>query len=342
MTAALPGTGGTLRESPEDFEVEEIPAYVPCGTGEHLFVWIEKRGVSAEQLLEHVAWTLGVGREEVGCAGLKDRHAVTRQFLSVPRSAEIRLAELDTESIRVLDAQAHTNKLRTGHLRGNRFRIVVRNVVADAMSRAAPIVGRLKREGLANYFGPQRFGRDASTAQLGMQLLRGEVDRVPGPPARLRFLRKLALSAGQAVLFNRYLARRLSDSLLRTALDGDVMFKQSGGIFYVTDVAAEQARFDARETVHAGPIFGKKTFAARGEAARREEAILAEAGIHLERLAAFGALLAGTRRENLVYLDDLAVEATSEGLGIRFSLPAGSYATVLLRELMKSDEPALT
>ena len=337
MTADLPGVGGSVRACPEDFEVEEIPAYLPCGKGEHLFLWIEKRGVSAEQLLDHLADTLGVARDEIGCAGLKDRHAVSRQFVSVPRVAEMQLSEVNTADIRVLDAQPHTNKLRTGQLRGNRFRIVVRKAAADALERAPAIVARLERDGLPNYFGPQRFGRDGSTAQIGRQLLLGEIDRPPGPPGRQRFLRKLALSAAQALLFNRYLGRRLTDGLLRTVLDGDVMLKQTGGIFYVSDVAAEQARFDGRETVHAGPIFGKKMFAARGEALRREEAILDEAGIGRERFGAFGKLLAGTRRANLVYVDDLDLQQVDDGLELRFSLPAGSYATVLMSELMKSE-----
>ncbi len=364
FTAELPGIGGTLKAIPEDFEVEEVPAYEPSGAGEHLFLWIKKRGVAAEDLTRHVARSLGISQGDVGVAGMKDRHAVTRQFVSVPRAAEARVTAINTSDIQVLDARPHGQKLRTGHLRGNRFRILVRDLPADAVTRIEPVKELLLRYGLPNFFGAQRFGRDQETAVLGMQLLCGGRPPMPGHWSRKRFLRKLALSAAQSVLFNRYLARRLHDGLLGTVLDGDVMFKvrkgdrsnlperpegcfaqigpvpfsdipQTGGMFYVTDRAAEQARFDARETVHAGPIFGKKTFAARAEAAPREAAILADAGIAESAFDHFGPLASGTRRANLVFLDDLAITALPHGLEFRFSLPAGSYATVLLGEFMK-------
>ncbi len=335
LTRDLPGVGGALKRAPEDFEVEEIPAYEPCGTGDHLFLWIEKRDVAAEDLIRHIALTLGVPNEQLGMAGLKDRHALTRQFVSVPCSARLAIGKIDTPEIRVHSVTPHTNKLRTGHLRGNRFRLVVRDVVAEAVARAEAIRQAIAGAGFPNFFGTQRFGRDGETAKLGRQLLRGEVQALPGHRAHQRFLRKLALSAAQALVFNRYLARRMHDRLLHTVLDGDVMRKRTGGIFYVTDQPAEQARFDRRETIHAGPIVGKKTFFARAAAAEREATILAEAGITPQHLRSFGPLLAGARRENLVYVDDLTVAPCDRALEFRFSLPAGSYATVLLGEFMK-------
>jgi tRNA pseudouridine13 synthase len=345
LTATLAGIGGTIKTCPDDFEVEEIPAYEPSGDGAHLFLWIEKRGVAAGDLIKHLGRVLGVADGEIGMAGLKDRDAVTRQFVSVPRSVAERVPTIDTPAIRVIASRPHGNKLRTGHLAGNRFRITVRDVVSDATERAAAIRDVILAVGLPNFFGPQRFGRDDETARVGLELLRGEVEAPPGAYSRQRFLRKLALSAGQAVLYNHYLARRMADGLLPTVLDGDVMFKQSGGIFYVTDQPAEQTRFDRRETVHAGPLFGKKMFAARSAAATREAAVLDEFAIPLARLRVFGRLLAGTRRQNLIYCDDLTIHPTLTGLEFQFSLPPGCYATVLLSEFMKksiqpvSDQP---
>jgi tRNA pseudouridine13 synthase len=368
LTAELPGISGTIKAIPEDFEVEEIPAYEPSGAGDQLFLWIQKRGVAAEELTRHIARALEIHTGDVGVAGLKDRQAVTRQWISVPRSAESRVTAINSADIRVLDARPHTQKLRTGHLRGNRFRILIRDVPPDAVARVQPIREMLERSGLPNFFGEQRFGRDRETAALGLGLLRGDRTPLPGHWSRKRFLRKLALSAGQAVLFNRYLARRMADGLLHTVLDGDVMFKlrkgdrsnlceapfgpfrqigpvpfseraihdtDRGGIFYVTDRAAEQLRFDRRETVHAGPIYGSRTFAAHGEAAAREAAILAEAGVNASQLRGFGKLLSGTRRANLVFLVDLNITPLPHGLEFRFTLPAGSYATVLLAEFLK-------
>jgi tRNA pseudouridine13 synthase len=345
LTADLPGTGGRIKTVPEDFEVEEIPAYPPSGSGDYLYLWIEKRDMGAEYFARQVALRLGVAVGEVGTAGLKDRQAVTRQMVSVPARAEERLGQLDGDSIRVLQVSRHGNKLRPGHLRGNRFRILVREPVLDAEVRLGPILDRLRQAGLPNYYGPQRFGHEGETVQLGMALLRGEPPPIAAsgrrPNLRSPFLRKLALSAAQSALFNHYLARRQGDGLLRRVLPGDVMGKwPAGGLFVAADVAREQERFDARATVHTGPIFGRKTFAAADMAAAREAAALQDAGLTSEALRGFGKLLQGTRRHNLVYLDDLAAAVEVDGIRLSFALPAGSYATVFLREITKTAELA--
>lgn len=326
----LPGVGGRIKVEPADFEVEEIPAYEPVGTGDHLFLWIEKTDLGAEFFLRQVARRLGIPNGEVGTAGLKDRRAVTRQWVSVPATAESALPRLEGDGIRVLNVSRHTNKLRPGHLRGNRFRILIRD--ANEVD-VEPILERIRTAGLPNFYGPQRFGRDGETAALGMALLRGESTKVRNP-----FLRKLALSAAQSLLFNDYLSRRMGDGLLRTVLAGDVMAKwPAGGMFTAEDVAAEQTRFDRREIVTAGPMFGKKTFPARGLAAEREAAMLEAAGLSKASFDGFGKLVMGTRRHNLVYVDDLSAIREPAGLRLAFTLPAGSYATVLLREVMKAE-----
>jgi tRNA pseudouridine13 synthase len=332
LTAELPGIGGRIKSMPEDFEVEEIPAYSPSGQGDFLYLWIEKRDMGAQYFTRQVAQRLGIPVGEVGSAGLKDRRAVTRQMISVPASVESRLNTVDGEGIRVLTVDRHSNKLRPGHLHGNRFRILIRGVEA-ATDRLPPIMVRLHQMGLPNFYGPQRFGKDGETAQMGLALLRGERVKVRNP-----FLRKLALSAAQSVLFNACLARRMSDGLFRTVLSGDVMAKWPfGGMFVAEDVSAEQGRFEAREIVHAGPMFGRKTFAAKADAAAREAEVLREAGLTQQSLQGFGKLLQGTRRHNLIYLNDLTATVESEGMRISVTLPAGSYATVLLREITKSD-----
>jgi tRNA pseudouridine13 synthase len=191
---------------------------------------------------------------------------------------------------------------------------------------------RLRQAGLPNFYGPQRFGIGGETAREGLLLLHGEGKRRLSP-----FLRRLALSAAQSALFNHYLAERLQDGLLPRVLPGDVMAKWPvGGLFRVEDVPAEQTRFDRRETVHTGPIFGRKTFAAAAEAAAREAAVLEKAGLGPTAFHGFGKLLQGTRRHNLVYLDDLTAESEPAGIRVTVTLPAGSYATVLLRELTRS------
>jgi len=330
LTPTLPGVGGRIKVEPADFEVEEIPAYEPAGTGDHLFLWIEKTDLGAEHFIRQVARRLGIANGDVGTAGMKDRRAVTRQWVSVPISCEPALPQLEGNGIRVLRVSRHTNKLRPGHLRGNRFRILIRD--AESSANVEPILDRIREHGLPNFYGPQRFGRDGETASLGMAMLRGEPIKVRNP-----FLRKLALSAAQSLLFNEYLAARMNDALLRTVLLGDVMAKwPAGGMFTAEDVTTEQSRFDRRETVTAGPMFGRKTFPAKGIAADCEAAILANAGLSTASFDEFGKLLQGTRRHNLVYIDELTCNCEESGLRLSFSLPAGSYATVFLREVMKS------
>jgi tRNA pseudouridine13 synthase len=334
LTANLPGICGRIKGQVEDFEVEEIPAYEPCGNGDHLFLWMEKRDTGAEYFQRQIAKRLGIAHAEVGTAGLKDRHAVTRQMVSVPCAAVNQLARLNGDGIQLLRVHRHTNKLKPGHLRGNRFRILIRDPNAAAGQCLRPILDQLRAQGLPNFYGSQRFGKDGETAGLGLALLSGAKR---GP--RGRFLRKLALSAAQAVLFNLYLGWRLNDGLFRRVLPGDVMTKwPTGGMFVARDVGTEQARFDARETVHAGPMFGRKTFPAADEAAAREAEVLRDAGLTPATFQGFGKLVQGTRRHNLVYCDDLAAHVEPEGVRLTFSLPAGSYATVLLREIMKTAE----
>jgi tRNA pseudouridine13 synthase len=346
LTADLPGVGGRIKSVPEDFEVEEIPAYDPSGSGNFLYLWLEKCGMGAEYFTRQVAHRLGIPVGEVGTAGLKDRHAVTRQWVSVPANAEPQLPKLEGDGIRVLNVSRHSNKLRPGHLRGNRFRITIRDITADVDIQ--PILERIRALGLPNFYGGQRFGKDGETLHLGLALLHKQTPPLSAdgrrPHHRNPFLRKFALSAVQSALFNHYLAARMRAGLLHRVQHGDVMAKWPfGGMFVAEEVAAEQARFDSRETVSAGPIFGRKTFPAKYEAAASESALLEEAGLSRESFAQFGKLLAGTRRHNLIYIDDLAADLQLTNLQLTFTLPAGSYATVLLQHVMKttvaSDEP---
>jgi tRNA pseudouridine13 synthase len=336
LTADLPGIGGQIKQAPEDFEVEEIAAYEASGTGNFLYLWVEKRAMGAEYFTRQLARRLGIPVSEIGTAGLKDRHAVTRQWVSVPAAVEDRLREVEGDGIRLLRVTRHTNKLKPGHLHGNRFRILIRDPDRAAGDRLGPLLERLQADGLPNYYGPQRFGRDGETLALGLSLLRGQTG--PGLHAKLRnpFLRKLALSAAQAALFNHYLGRRVADGLFRRVLPGDVMAKWPfGGLFTAADLESEQLRFDRRETVHTGPIFGRKMFAAANGAAAREAATLADCNLSPAAFHGFGKLVQGTRRHNVVYLADVSTALENASVRLAFRLPAGSYATVVLHEIMK-------
>ena len=330
LTAALPGTGGSIRATPDDFDVEEVPAYAPSGQGEHLFLLVEKVGLDTPEAAFRVASALGLHLAHVSWAGLKDRVARTRQWLCVPARAESALAALaPTPELRILSHARHGNKLRVGHLRGNRFRI--RIVDAERPEAAAAVMERLVAEGLPNAFGEQRFGR-GDTALRGSTLVRGE--RLPHRPSA--FERKLYVSAYQALLFNRMLERRLGDGTLRRALAGDVMRRSdSGGLFVCRQPAVDQPRLERGEIVPTGPIFGWKMQRPEGEVDAAEQAVLAAEQLGLDSFRRLGSIAEGTRRPFSVPVAEASWSIERSTVELAFTLPAGSYATVLLDEVMK-------
>ncbi len=337
-----PGIGGQLKRQPEDFVVEEIPLYEPCGEGDFLYLRLRKRDVIATELTAHIARTLGISQKDIGVAGRKDRRAVTTQVVSVPAESVDDAACLNTDAIDVLDAQRHTNKLRTGHLKGNRFEITVRDATApkeqslsDVVESTATAITRL---GFLNYYGEQRFGRDNDTDDTGFRLLRGERVRRLNRNA-LRF----ALSAAQSRMFNDWVADRVHDDLSHIVMTGDVMqVVASGGCFTVEDTPAEQARFDERETVITGPIFGPKMRLPVGKPAEREAAILQRFDLQPEAFLQFRKLTSGTRRPLLIWPDDFSATVEDSSVRLTFTLPSGAYATSLLREFMKDESASET
>lgn len=174
LTAALPGTGGVLRQEPADFFVEEIPLYEPCGQGGHLYLSIEKTGITTFDLLRHLAKALHCPERDIGYAGLKDARAVARQTVSIPLRRPEDAIGLELPGIRILDARLHRNKLRLGHLAGNRFRIRLRHPGPEAVSRAEAILGVLQDLGVPNRFGDQRYGILGNSHRIGRAILTGD------------------------------------------------------------------------------------------------------------------------------------------------------------------------
>ena len=174
LTHALPGIGGVLKSVPEDFEVIEIPLYEPCGTGSHTYIRFRKRGIPTPVAVNRLAKGLGVHPKEVGVAGLKDAQAVTEQTVSIEHLDPRRVELFRDSAIEILQVSKHGNKLKTGHLKGNRFRIKVRQVHADALPRARAICEILLQRGVPNFFGEQRFGARGDSGRLGAALLAGD------------------------------------------------------------------------------------------------------------------------------------------------------------------------
>lgn len=340
LTSELPGIGGVLRRTDEDFAVDEEPAYPPSGSGDHVFVRIEKRGLTTPEAVRALAGALGVAGKDVGVAGLKDRHAVTTQWLSLPPPVTPEAARaLALDGVRVLEAARHPHKLRTGHVRANRFRIRIRGLPAGRApalaAQARAILDRLAAPpGAPNWYGEQRFGRDGDNAARGRELLTGA--RRPG---RDRRLDRLMVSALQSELFNAWLTARLADGLYRSAIAGDVLHKRGGGLFDCADPAADAPRLAAGEVVATGPMFGDRMRrpADGTPAAAREAAILDAAGLAPGAFARVRALAEGTRRDAAIPLAGAAVAAVDdETLEVAFTLPGGAYATAVMREIMKA------
>jgi tRNA pseudouridine13 synthase len=225
----------------------------------------------------------------------------------------------------------HRNKLKSGHLDGNRFRIKLSGLKDAGAARV--VLERLGQQGLPNYFGAQRFGASGTNAARGKAiLLKG------GKARRHDFERKLLLSAYQSELFNRVLARRLEGGLLGTAREGDVLKKhETGGEFVCVEPAVDQPRVALFEVSPTGPIFGPEMRAAEGEVGRDEARVLEEEGLAPGAFAGGGDETRGTRRFLRIPLGPVSFEATGGEAWLGFSLPAGSYATVLLAELLKPD-----
>jgi tRNA pseudouridine13 synthase len=193
LTDRIPGIGGTIKIEPEDFRVEEIPLYLPCGEGEHLYLDIEKCGLTTFELLQRLARALGVRERELGYAGLKDARATTRQTVSVPGIAPEQALALELDGIRIHSARRHRNKLRVGHLNGNHFVIRIRDVGMNAEETALDILHVLADLGVPNRFGPQRYGALGNSNLAGLALVRGDyaeaARQVLGDPARIANLR---------------------------------------------------------------------------------------------------------------------------------------------------------
>ncbi|MBW4055180.1 MAG: tRNA pseudouridine(13) synthase TruD [Proteobacteria bacterium] len=393
LTADIPGIGGTIKESPDDFLVEEIPSYLPCGFGEHCYLTIEKRGITTLEAISRIAKKLKVSEREIGYAGMKDAVGVTRQTISVQWLAPENALSLELDGVKVISAQRHSNKLKIGHLKGNSFRIVIRGVSSDAARLVPAIVEILVKRGVPNYFGYQRYGAQGNSHLIGAAMLRRDwrecVDRLIGEPDAVRDkewstaicayqqgelgealrlfprhyrserdvlqrlvarpgeyekafsvihprLKKLYLSAAQSFLFDQTVARRIEG--IDEVMAGDLACKHgNGACFLVEDAAAEEGRVAAFEISASGPMFGCKMKRPEGAAWGLEYEIMEQAGVDLSAFDMPGGLrMEGERRPLRVPAGDLSWSTSEDTVTVAFSLPKGSYATSLLREITKT------
>ncbi len=398
LTRDFPGIGGTIKDRPEDFFVQEIPLYEPAGEGEHVYCEIQKIGTTTFDAIHRIARALNVSSRDIGYAGMKDARAISRQILSIAGTTEAAVMNLRLPNIAVQWAARHGNKLRLGHLSGNRFAIKIRHVSPTDVLKVKPMLDALKTRGVPNYFGEQRFGRRGDNHLLGAALVRGDhrelLHRLLGSPdpglddrktldARgffdagefeksmkawprrsgmerrilARFiktrrpaaavraidekLRRLWVSAIQSRIFNDVVARRI-DSLDRL-IDGDIAYKHEGGAcFAVEEIEREQPRCDAFEISPSGPLIGYRMTLPAGEQLGIEQAAFESAGLSPGDFRQPGKeKVKGARRSLRIKPWDTNLEGGVDEHGqyitVAFTLPSGCFATVLLRELMKTD-----
>lgn len=348
---------GLLRASASDFRVVELPLYPPSGTGGHVFVTFEKEGLATDEAVRRLAGRLGVAPRDVGFAGMKDRHAVTEQTVSFPLprdldSADAVRARLEGTSpqIRILGAALHEHKLRTGHLAGNRFEVIVRGLTRDGAALAASRIVALAGGGVPHAYGAQRFGARGDNGTRALAWLRGEA-----PPPRDPKARRFQFSALQSMAFNAVLAERVKGGTWNTPLDGDLLQKEPhGALFPCTDAEVDRPRAARGEVSVTGPMFGARMRATSGAVAmleaRHRDAIFGP-DFDFERIRTLGE---GTRRplRTLVHDASAVVEegcdapygnnGSPNGYAVRakFVLPSGAYATTLLSQAFMLYEPA--
>ncbi len=327
--------------SPRDFIVEEIPLYAWAGEGEHLIILVRKKELTTWEMLDILSSHLGIRRREIGYAGLKDKHAMTMQYLSLPASHEAALEGFAHPQIKILSTTRHTNKLRIGHLKGNRFSLRFKKVLGVQQAKLDSVLDWIEANGVPNYFGYQRFGRDGDNWREGQAIVEGT------RKVRDRKTREFLISAYQSYLFNNWLSRRIEISrllegfseaeaeqggglpegtLTGTAkqkhffkiLRGDVMMHYPHGrIFHANEVEEEAAKFALKDRTPTGLIPGKK--AKRAEREAREVEAKFDVPISED----------GSRRYAWIFPTEITRKYIPEKAHyeLGFFLPKGSYAT---------------
>ena len=334
LTEGIEGIGGIIKETPDDFIVDEIPAYQPDGEGEHLYIHLTKKGITTRDVQKVLAGIFHVSKQDVNFAGIKDKQAVASQYFSVwVRNNKPKDLAYELEKklpVKINSMAYHRKKIKQGHLLANTFNIKITRLEItpdQAIQQIQPIIEMIHRKGLPNYYGPQRFGIEGDNAQKGYEILTGQRKE------KNKWFKKFLLSAYQSHLFNDYLSLRTRKGLYDKILMGDVAKKhETGGIFVVEEPESEQERLDNKEICYTGPMFGRKMKLTQGESAELEEEVLKNNHITMEELSA--AKLNGTRRQGII-IPDIQVKKEEDGIRLRFQLPKGAYATVVLREFMK-------
>jgi tRNA pseudouridine13 synthase len=323
---------GIIRSCPEDFVVEEIPKVVPDGEGSHLWLWVEKRSANTDWVARELAKVTGCPQRDVGFAGMKDRHAITRQWFSVPSSdtAVENLERLEIQDLRILEIHKHTRKLKRGTLEGNRFFLKIRNFEGN-LDQTEQRLQQIQSKGVPNYFGPQRFGHRGGNVDKGFRLLKKRV--------RLKRNKKsIYLSAIRSFMFNQVLAERVRRGNWNTMIDGDLaMLDGTHSIFpcELPDANIED-RCESLDIHPTGPMPGENGSQPAASAAELEQEVLQNWPELQEVLVS--ERVQASRRALRLYPSGFDWSFKEKLLELSFVLPPGTYATTVLSEILVFSE----
>lgn len=324
-----PQSIGSIKQSPDDFKVDELLGFELSGEGEHQFLLIEKRGLNTEELIKSLARLTGYLEKNISCAGLKDRQAVTRQWISIhcPGHAIDNANELCGNGWRVIESNRHIKKLKTGALIGNKFRLVIRDIVGKEDIEAR--LQRIKQYGVPNYFGNQRFGFD------GQNVIKAKSMLLDGVKIKNRFLRGMYYSAARSFLFNLILSERIKIGAWNKALPGDIMQLGGKNSIFPIEIPDDliHSRVQSFDISPASPLWGRGRDSADGEALIVQQQALAGFDDWCHALEQHG--LERGWRALMLAVNHLTWQWQNDTvLSLSFTLTSGSYATSVIRELL--------
>ena len=337
-----------FKQNRDDFVVTEIPLYEFCGEGEHIIIKFRKKDLTTWDAVQVFSEQLGCKSRDIGYAGLKDKNAMTIQHISVPKLCEEKIKTFNHENIKILETTNHNNKIRVGHLKGNRFFIRLKRVTLLDAKKIEEAVSKISTFGMPNYFGFQRFGIEGNNYQKGEAIVKGELKE------KNRKLKQMYINAYQSFLFNSWLSKRIEISKLIDAFEpkeifekislpldivkqmkkqthplkimtGDLMSHYPyGRIFYVENIEEEAEKFSKLDRVPTGLLCGKRVKQAEGLAQDIEK----EFDVKMNE--------DGARRFAWVFPSEIETNYKEDKnwMELQFTLPKGSYATEFIAEVI--------
>lgn len=326
-----PTLTGIIRSQFSDFKVDEKFAFDPSGDGEHALLHIKKQDTNTDWLSRQISQLAGVRKVDVSYAGLKDRNAITTQWFSVwlPGKPDPDWSLLNSDNVEILTTCRHNRKLRRGSLRGNQFNLIVRQVEGDH-SDLEQRINKIKQDGVPNYFGDQRFGIDGQNLEKAKIMFAGKREKD-------RFKRSIYLSAARSAIFNELLSKRVEMNKWANAMSGDVMLlDNSHSYFLATDIDEKIIQRLKEHDIHpSGPLWGRGELLSKGDVSELENKLPNKFEIFDTGLK--NARLDQERRSLRLTVKDLQWELDRNNnlLELSFFLPAGGYATSVLREIIK-------